>query len=88
VSTRQPVKRSVLFTERDLPGFLDMLRYDGATVVAWDQQARESSRQDGTVVRTTVYEVTLRGDTARIAEYQFTVDRWHSFGLNISDPIR
>ena len=81
MSTRQPVKRSVLFTESDLPGFLDMLRYDGATVASWSTVERGGRRGN-------VYEVTLQSAPGRTPGFEFTVDRWHSFGLNISDPIR
>jgi hypothetical protein len=74
---REPIKREVLFRARDLPGFLDMLRYDSCTVVSWDHDHLRDT-----------YAVTLRGDNARLPEYQFTDARWQSFGIGISAPIR
>jgi hypothetical protein len=74
---RTQAERSVLIRERDLPGFLDMLRYDGCTVIAW---SHDQSRN--------VYEITLRAAPGKSADYEFTVDRWRSFGINISDPVR
>jgi len=32
----EPVRYLVQFTARDLPGFLDMLRYDRPVVTSWD----------------------------------------------------
>lgn len=54
----------------DLAGFLDMLRYDGATVVSWD-------RVDGDA-----FLVTLQ---SRVDGYGFTNDRWASFGLYLKE---
>jgi hypothetical protein len=70
-----PEERSVTIGERDIPGFLDMLRYDGCTVVDW---ARVGDN----------YRITLRGNPTRLDIYAFTVERWASFGLALTEPVR
>ena len=52
----------------DMPGFLDMLRYDGAIVGTWSR------------VRETASSSTFRVGLMR-EDQPFTIDRWHSFGL-------
>ena len=78
------VERKVQFSERDLPGFLDMLRYDQCTVLSWDRT--EATRRGET------FEVTLRSMPGRTTGYEFTTDRWASFGLYLKDeqgnPVR
>jgi len=59
---------TVTFRDRDLPGVLDMLRYDAAIVLDWAREAK--SWRDGEERWT----LTLRSD-------RFTPDRWQSFGL-------
>ena len=56
----------------DMPGFLDMLRYDGAVVVAW-------SRTEAVLRGGSSFTVTIR------REHPFTIDRWRSFGLVLRD---
>ena len=50
----------------DLPGFLDMLRYEGAQVVGWDRYTSPAGRSGFTV--------TLSADAN-----QYQPDRWASF---------
>lgn len=73
------VERKVTFSERDLPGFLDMLRYDQCTVVTWDRTEAVSERRGDT------FEVTLQSMPGRTTGYEFTGDRWASFGLYLKD---
>jgi hypothetical protein len=55
----------VEFTDRDMPYFIDMLRYDAATVLTWDRSGLPNQSR---------WIVTL--DSVR-----FTPARWNSFGL-------
>lgn len=50
----------------DMPGFLDMLRYDAARVVNWDTTNQGTRR---------IYTITYTTDTPS------RVERWQSFGL-------
>ena len=68
------VTYAVTFTPRDLPGFLDMLRYEGATVLSWDHSQPGVSSTLGPSSRET-YTVTLSGPR------QPVYDRWRSFSL-------
>ncbi len=52
----------------DLAGFLDMLRYDGATVIDWMLWNSDDGRENGF----TVFFLTDR---------PATMDRWHSMGM-------
>jgi hypothetical protein len=61
----------VTFTVRDLPGLLDMLRYDQAQVVDWDHFVPSPAEKRWTVE---TFTATLTGKAP-------TVDRWRSFGL-------
>lgn len=61
------VEFTVTFRDRDLPGVLDMLRYEGGTVVNWTRDP------DGGRER---YKVTLR-----VTRNRYVPDRWNSFGL-------
>lgn len=61
----------------DMAGFLDMLRYDNATVVDWTTVTPEQG-----MVR---YEVTLRSAPDRTPGFEFTTDRWASFGLHLRE---
>lgn len=65
------VTYTVEFRDRDLPGLLDMLRYDQPVVVTWD---RVESGPTGF----NRFRVTLRGKSP-------TVDRWSSFGLYVKE---
>lgn len=57
----------------DLPGLLDMLRYDGARVLAWEHASYEVApgRFDIGPAR---YVITLESE-------RFTPERWASFGI-------
>lgn len=59
----------------DLPGLLDMLRYDRAVVEDWDL-ARSGEQQEvtGATSGASSVTLTLSGDRC-------TTDRWRSFGL-------
>lgn len=70
------VIRYVLFGERDVPSFLDMLRYDGCTVEGWDNAAGPSQRN---------WIVRLRSNPNRTPGYEFTPQRWDSFGLTLKE---
>ncbi len=61
------VKEAAIVTigERDIPGFLDMLRYDGATVAGW---FRGDPGWYGVEIRSR-------------AGSHLTPDRWASFGI-------
>lgn len=76
---RKPVERRVIIGERDLGPFLDMLRYDACTVVSWELAPPGHQ---------TLYEVTLRSNPDRTPGFEFTVDRWLSFGIAIGDIKR
>lgn len=78
MARKQPVNRKVTFRVADLAGFLDMLRYDRATVTDWDHTVRGEGRDDR-------YEVTLLSDPDRTPGFEFTTDRWASFGLYLKD---
>jgi hypothetical protein len=67
------IERKVTFRERDLPAFLDMLRYDACTVVGWDRGGAGGQ-----------YVVTLRSMPGRTTGYEFTSQRWESFGLYLT----
>ena len=81
---KQPVKVKVQFSERDVPSFLDMLRYDRPTVEDWSRA--ETGRRGETFV------VTLLSQPGRTPGYEFTPARWESFGLYLKDmegnPVR
>lgn len=71
MSTANPVRFAVVIdVNRDMPGFLDMLRYDRATVVDWAREAGSNDPRFG---------VTLA------AERYPTVRRWISFGIYPKD---
>lgn len=72
------IERKVSFRVGDLPGFLDMLRYDQCTVLDWDQTSRGEGRDSR-------FEVTLRSMPGRTTGYEFTSQRWESFGLYLKD---
>ena len=80
---KQPIERKVTFSERDLPGFLDMMRYDQCNVVSWNRVDFNERRS---------FEVTLRSALGRTPGFEFTRDRWASFGLYLKDmegnPVR
>lgn len=63
---------TVWFGDRDLPGFLDMMRYDGAQVESWDRV--DSNNTPNLYGERNVWQVRLVGP-------RFTPDRWSSFGL-------
>lgn len=85
MAKRQPVEAKVQFSTRDLPGFLDMLRYDQPTVIDW-------SNVDTDRAGVLSYTATLRSNPERTPGYEFTPDRWASFGLYLKDmegnPVR
>ena len=66
---------TVRFTDRDMPGFLDMLRYDQGRVEKWDRIVGE--RYGHSVG----WLVTLTGE-------RFTPDRWSSFGIAAKEQDR
>jgi hypothetical protein len=51
----------------DLPALLDMLRYEGGQVIAWDHASAPHH---------TGYEVQIR-----VPVHQYVPDRWRSFGI-------
>lgn len=63
----------VQFHDRDMAGFLDMLRYDRAVVESWSHRFRDLTQKGNDT-----WTVTLLAD-------RFTPDRWSSFGLVIRD---
>jgi hypothetical protein len=63
----------VIFSERDLPGFLDMLRYDSARVISWDRQPMGL----GSLSRGTV-----DGYKVRLNSERYTPERWSSFSIH------
>lgn len=75
MSKARQVERTVIIPDRDMafPGFLDMLRYDGCTVVSWGRLEHGS------------FEVTLRSAPGRTRGFEFTVERWRSFGIAIGE---
>lgn len=78
MAKKQPVIRSVEFTERDLAGFLDMLRYDNCTVVDWTRGTSLHRGESSFIVR-------LRSNPDRTPGFEFTTDRWSSFGLTLRE---
>lgn len=56
----------------DMPGFLDMLRYEGGQVIAWER----TDRVDGKGMSHLGYRVTIEVEATR-----FQPDRWASFML-------
>jgi hypothetical protein len=62
----RPTDYTVTFTPRDLPGVLDMLRYEQATVLDWTSPADQAER----------WTVRLRNPRGEPVK-----DRWMSFGL-------
>ena len=68
-----PVRYRVEFSVRDLPGVLDMLRYDAANVIGWDRLTPGPGGDR--------YALSLSAD-----RYP-TVGRWVSFGIYPKDLI-
>jgi len=69
------VTRSVTFRERDLPGLLDMLRYDQCSVERWTHETGAPAHGGDR------FTVELRSAPGRTPGFEFTYDRWRSFGL-------
>ena len=72
------VERTVAISEHDLPSFLDMLRYDRCTVVSWERSGSNMLGGRG-------FSVTLQSAPGRTTGFEFTYDRWASFGLYLKD---
>lgn len=58
----------------DIPGLLDMLRYDGARVLSWDH-AGEPHTPGHFDIGPARYLITLESE-------RFTPERWASFGIS------
>lgn len=54
-----------------IAGFLDMLRYDGSTVESWNQDNTDRKGLIGVVLNR--------------KNLPHTIDRWHSFGINVAE---
>lgn len=75
---KRTVQRRVTFRVADLPGLLDMLRYDRATVVDWDRLTSGEGRDER-------FSVPLQSSPDRTPGFEFTPDRWASFGLYLKE---
>lgn len=58
-----------------MAALLDMMRYDGSTVVAWDKGVHSDLLLPGALKGDNWYTITLRGRP--------TPDRWRSFGVAV-----
>lgn len=78
---KQKAQAKVLITDVDLGGFLDMLRYDGCTVLRADHVESSATSR----ARYGAFDVTLLSADNRTTGFEFTPDRWASFGLTLRD---
>ena len=69
------VFRIVEFDPRDIGNFLDMLRYDRATIESWGYGR----------IAPTPFWVRIRSDPSRTPGLEFTIARWESFGLTLKE---
>lgn len=70
-------KVTITSRDVDLAGLFDMLRYDRCTVESWSHDG------DPAHARQSTYTLTLRSRPDATPGFEFTKDRWASFGLRL-----
>jgi len=82
------VFRIVEFDPRDIGNFLDMLRYDRATIESWGYGRTGRGIPPTARLRDfapTPFWVRIRSDPSRTPGLEFTIARWESFGLTLKE---